>query len=72
MFVSRLHPTNRLDLLVEAVKLLEADLPQLVVFVIGKGEEEERQVRTHIDALGIGKRFRFCAVYNELDLRLGF
>ena len=53
----------------EATKLLEAEFPHLQVFVIGKGEEEERRIRTHVDALGLRQRFRFLGpIYDESDL----
>lgn len=69
LFVSRLHPTNRLDLLVDAVKLLHHDFPQLEVFVVGKGEDEECRIRSQIDSLGLRKHFRFLgAIYDENNL----
>jgi glycosyltransferase involved in cell wall biosynthesis len=69
LFVSRLHPANRLDLLVQAVKRLEADFPLFEVFVIGTGEEEERRLRSEVGSLGLAERFRFLgAIYEEFEL----
>lgn len=69
LFVSRLHPTNRCDLLVEAAKLLENEFPHLQVFIIGKGEDEERRIRARADSLGVQKRIRFLGpIYEESEL----
>jgi glycosyltransferase involved in cell wall biosynthesis len=69
LFVSRLHAANRLDLLVEAVKLLESEFPHLEVFVIGKGEDEERRIRAQVNSLGLANRFRFLGpIYDEVGL----
>jgi glycosyltransferase involved in cell wall biosynthesis len=69
LFVSRLHSTNRCDLLVEAAKRLESEFPHLQVFIIGKGEDEERRLRARADVLGVQKRIRFLGpIYEEDEL----
>ena len=40
LFVSRLDPNNRLDLLIQAVPKIKTEFPDIQVVVIGKGEEE--------------------------------
>ena len=66
LFVSRLQPANRLDLLIHAVARLASRYPDLTACIIGKGDEE----RTRLEALaaeqGVADRFRFPgAVYGE-------
>jgi glycosyltransferase involved in cell wall biosynthesis len=73
LFVSRLHPTNRCDLLVEAAKRLEVEFPRLQVFIIGKGVDEEHRIRARVDALGVQKRIRFLGpIYDEAELATWF
>lgn len=67
LFVSRIVPKARLDLLVEAVAMLAPRRPMLRVLVVGGGD------RAPIDAqlarLGIASRFHFAgAVYDETQL----
>jgi glycosyltransferase involved in cell wall biosynthesis len=68
LFVSRLDPANRLDLLLEAARRLQGDSPGLAVVIIGKGENQavlERQAAE----LGIAGRVRFLgAIYDEASL----
>ncbi len=40
LFVSRMHPDNRLELLLEAMRSLVADFPRLKLVLVGKGDGE--------------------------------
>jgi glycosyltransferase involved in cell wall biosynthesis len=69
LFVSRLEPANRLDLLVEAVEKLAAEFPHLQVNIVGKGAAEQERVRVLADARGVAAHFRFVGpIYDELAL----
>lgn len=69
LFVSRLHPTNRLELLVQATAELSSDFPQAEVFIIGTGAEEQPKLEHLAETLAISKRIRFIgAVYDEMKL----
>ena len=52
LFVSRLDPANRVDLLLGAADLLRRDRPGLRVVVVGKGEDGPR-LRAMVDRLGL-------------------
>ena len=69
LFVSRLEPANRLDLLVEAVSKLAAEFPHLQVNIVGKGAAEQERLRVIADARGVAEHFRFVGpIYDELAL----
>lgn len=66
LFVSRIEPANRLDLLIEAASLLTGEFPDLRVHLIGSGGEMITQLREQVDALGLGRVVRMPGpVYGE-------
>jgi glycosyltransferase involved in cell wall biosynthesis len=68
LFVSRLDPANRLDLLLHAAKRLENEFPSLAVVIIGNGEHQPELQRL-AGELGIANRVRFLgAIYDEASL----
>ncbi|MDZ4657287.1 MAG: glycosyltransferase family 4 protein [Bythopirellula sp.] len=69
LFVSRLDPDNRLDLLVEAVAKLSAEFPHLQVNIVGKGAAEQERLQVLAGERGVGAHFRFVGpIYEELAL----
>lgn len=68
LFVSRLLPENRLDVLVEAVAQLRTEFPTLQLVLIGHGDVVE-PLRLLAGALGIGGGVQFHGpIYDEMDL----
>lgn len=68
LFVSRLLPENRVDLLLQAAPALAARHPGMRVVLIGQGPEESR-LRAMAADLGIADRVRFeGAIYDEDQL----
>lgn len=66
LFVSRLDPANRLDLLVEAAAALRPRHPHLRVIVIGKGDAEQARLTALAARLGVTDCVRFLgAIYGE-------
>ena len=69
LFVSRLQPANRLDLLVEAASLLLPTHPRLNVLIIGKGVEERQRLETIARERGVAAAIRFLGpIYGEEQL----
>jgi glycosyltransferase involved in cell wall biosynthesis len=68
LFVSRLGPERRIELLLEAMTRLAPALPDLQLVVIGKGEHQTA-LKTAAEMLGIAQRVRFVgAIYDEMAL----
>lgn len=68
LFVSRLDPANRVDLLIQAVAELRREIPALRLNIVGKGQDEDR-LRTLVNDLGIVDNVRFLgAIYDEMVL----
>lgn len=68
LFVSRLCPENRVDLVLEAAAALGREFPDLLVVVIGAGTDD-RRLRGLAAARGLGRHVRFLGpVYGEGDL----
>lgn len=68
LFVSRLYVQNRMDLLLHAAARLKDSHPDLVVAIVGDGEEREN-LKGLAERLGIADRVRMPgAVYGEEDL----
>src|SRR3546814_7415039 len=66
--VGRLVKWKRVDLLLEAVKLLEADYPGIQLLVVGYGPEED-QLKQQTESLGLGDKVTFTGgVYEEEQL----
>jgi glycosyltransferase involved in cell wall biosynthesis len=69
LFVSRLKPENRLDLLLEATALLLRHHPQLVTAIIGPGDAALSRLRAQAQALSIERAVRFVGpLYDEQNL----
>lgn len=69
LFVSRLDPHNRLDLLVQALPRLTERYPDIQAVIIGKGEEEKQRLVAIATELNVSKHLRFLgAIYDEQDL----
>ncbi|MGB0766504.1 MAG: glycosyltransferase family 4 protein [Phycisphaeraceae bacterium] len=69
LFVSRLDPNNRLDLLLEALKKIEPMQPTIQVVVIGNGADEQTRLTAMRDRLGLSDRVRFLGpIYDERSL----
>lgn len=68
LFVSRLEPENRVELLIEAAARLLPTYPALTTVIIGKGPHEP-ELRAHAKRLGVASSVRFLgAIYNEQEL----
>jgi glycosyltransferase involved in cell wall biosynthesis len=68
LFVSRLDPDNRLELLLHAAAKLQKSCPRHQVVIIGKGPAD-RSLRRLAADLGLGERVRFLgAIYDEMKL----
>ncbi len=66
LFVSRLDPANRLDLLLQALQHLQRTHPTARLHVIGKGEPEGARLRGLADQLGVADRVAWLgAIYDE-------
>lgn len=73
LFVSRLDPANRLDLLIDAALALKPEFPDLQIIVIGNGESEKNRLQGLADDHGVANQFRFLgAIYDEQQLALWF
>ena len=69
LFVSRLHPDNRLDLLVDAVPQLTTDFQRLKVVIVGQGDEEQKRLQELAQRNGVADRLIFAgAIYDEMKL----
>ncbi|MCW5756345.1 MAG: glycosyltransferase [Phycisphaeraceae bacterium] len=68
LFVSRLIPDNRTDLLLHAASSLMTQVPDLVVAIVGDGQQRA-ELEALAARLGIGDRVRFTgAIYGEQAL----
>ena len=68
LFVSRLEADNRVDMLLQATRMLAEDRVDLVTVVVGKGPDEQR-LRKMSEDLGISQRVVFTgAIYDEMAL----
>lgn len=65
LFVSRLEPDKRVDLLLQAFSMLAPRVPRLQLVIVGGGTEREK-LQQHAQALGVAGRSLFLgAVYDE-------
>jgi glycosyltransferase involved in cell wall biosynthesis len=68
LFISRLEPGNRIDMLLAAAELLSRELPDLKVVIIGDGPERDR-LHQLACSLGIQSRTIFAGrIYDESRL----
>jgi glycosyltransferase involved in cell wall biosynthesis len=66
LFVSRLAPANRVDLLIAATALLTPEFPTLKTVVIGNGAAEKSRLEQLAKSLNIEQYVRFCeGIYEE-------
>ena len=69
LFVSRLHPQNRLELLIDAVARMKTDYPTISVNVIGNGEQEQQRIKQLAGEAGLADNVRFLgAIYEETNI----
>lgn len=69
LFVSRLTPENRLDLLIEAAAALRDRRPNLCVVIIGGNDEEKSRLEAIAGRLNVGDVVRFIGPeYGEPNL----
>lgn len=69
LFVSRLHPDNRLELLVQATARLVDRFPNLRTVIVGKGDNEIERLRQLAATLQIESRIIFTGpIYDEQEL----
>jgi glycosyltransferase involved in cell wall biosynthesis len=66
LFVSRLVPESRLDLLLEAAAMLLPTHPRLALAIIGQGEAEAARLKARAAGLGMDRRLRLLGpLYDE-------
>jgi glycosyltransferase involved in cell wall biosynthesis len=69
LFVSRLHPNNRADLLIRATAALAAEMPGLKTVIIGNGNAERARLEAIAGETGAADRVIFQnGIYDELEL----
>ncbi|MEM6799154.1 MAG: glycosyltransferase family 4 protein [Planctomycetota bacterium] len=69
LYISRMTPENRLDLLVEAVAKLAPNRPELLVALVGNGAAEKAKLEALAEERGVADRLRFLgAIYDEEQL----
>lgn len=69
LFVSRLAPANRVDLLIRATAELSADFPALRSIIIGNGAAEKNRLQLLAQELGVGSNVVFVdGIYDESKL----
>ena len=68
VFVSRLEQANRVDVLLQAVRLLRRNVPGIQALIIGKGPDLKR-LQSLASDLGVQQQVRFLgAIYDEMNL----
>ena len=68
IFVSRLDPANRVPVLVEAAAVLKERLPNLLVLIVGSGEDGDR-LKAMIAELGLESHVRMLgSIYDEREV----
>lgn len=69
LFVSRLDPDNRLDLLLQSIQQLKTRFPDIQAVIIGKGDKELNKLKKIVGEFGIEKNVRFLGpIYDERQL----
>jgi glycosyltransferase involved in cell wall biosynthesis len=69
LFLSRLQPENRTDLLIRATAALAREIPGLKTVIIGNGAEEKSRLQTIARKAGIGDNVFFLdGIYDERKL----
>ncbi len=69
LYVSRLDPNNRIDLLIEAVSLLKSQNRLVRVAIVGSGDDQLSKLQTLARQRGVDGEIRFLgAMYDEMEL----
>jgi glycosyltransferase involved in cell wall biosynthesis len=69
LFVSRLYPKNRLEMLIEATAMLTRDFPNIQTIIVGKGAGEPERLTGIAKKLQVENHIRFTgAIYDEIQL----
>ncbi|MCA9260071.1 MAG: glycosyltransferase family 4 protein, partial [Planctomycetales bacterium] len=73
LYVSRLEPANRVDLLVEATAILAERVPDVTTVIIGNGDQERERLVALARQTGVESKTRFLSgIYNETVLARWF
>jgi glycosyltransferase involved in cell wall biosynthesis len=73
LYVSRLDPANRVDLLIRAVAHLHQRGQLVELAIVGSGEREIAELKTLAASLGVGPQVRFLGpIYDEHQLAAWF
>lgn len=72
LFVSRLEPANRVDLLIKAGEALRAKYPDLLVLIVGSGQAREELERVVVERELSGTVRFLGAIYDEANLAAYF
>lgn len=65
LFVSRLDPDNRLDLLIQALPALRAKHPRMVVAIVGRGDPEQQRLVDLAERLGVSSHVRWLGAIHD-------
>ena len=66
LFVSRLDPQNQLELLINCIRNIKTDYPNVALNVVGKGEEEKTRLAKIVDSMDLKENVRFLGpIYDE-------
>lgn len=69
LFVSRLAPANRVDLLIQAMATLTPDFPTLKTVIIGNGIAEKMRLEQLAKCLNVERQVIFCeGIYEETKI----
>lgn len=69
LFVSRMDPANRLDLLVRSLPIVAAQVADVQVVAVGRGETEISALQALAESLGVAERVRFLGpIYDQREL----
>jgi glycosyltransferase involved in cell wall biosynthesis len=69
LFVSRLQPANRVDLLIEAAAQLRTEIPGVKTVIVGSGAAEKTRLQAIAAREGVADRVVFVdGVYDEMKL----
>ena len=69
LFVSRIKPRNKLEILVEALHEVKKSYPGATAIVVGTKNEEQRRIKALAKKLGVDSAVIFTgAIYDELQL----
>lgn len=64
IYIGRLKRYKRVDLIISATAKLQAQFPDLHVFIVGTGDHE-KELRNQVTSLGLQKSVEFCGFVSE-------